>query len=102
MKKRINMALGFLCYAFGVLVALYVGFWKMVCIPVQDLYCALTGGQITWTLLLTCAVKIMFSATLAGAIWCIGYIGYNHFKGIEDPDWDALEAKRRKRDTEST
>ena len=35
-------------------------------------------------------VKILFSTTLTGLIWCIGYIGYNHFKGTEDPDWDKL------------
>ena len=24
-------------------------------------------------------------------IWCIGYIAYNHFKGTQDPDWEAME-----------
>ena len=39
--------------------------------------------------------------TLAGLIWCIGYIGYNHFKGTEDPDWEVLEEQRRYRDSTS-
>ena len=26
---------------------------------------------------------------------CIGYIGYNFFKGNEDPDWEAIEQKIR-------
>ncbi|MCM1283870.1 MAG: hypothetical protein NC180_02980 [Muribaculaceae bacterium] len=102
MKKRINMALGFICYALGVLTALYVGLWKMVCLPLQALYMAFTGGEMTLSLIIACGVKILFSTTLMGLIWCIGYIGYNHFKGTEDPDWDAIEKKRSCRDSEST
>ena len=41
-------------------------------------------------------VKMIVSTTVAGLIWCIGYIAYNHFKGTEDPDWDELKAKHRK------
>ena len=36
-------------------------------------------------------VKILFSTTMAGLIWCIGYIAYNHFKGTQDPDWETME-----------
>ena len=43
------------------------------------------------TLLAVCVVKILFSTTMAGLIWCIGYIAYNHFKGTQDPDWETME-----------
>ena len=26
-------------------------------------------------------------------MWCIGYIGYNFFRGTEDPDWNTIEEK---------
>ena len=40
---------------------------------------------------------------MAGLIWCIGYIAYNHFKGTQDPDWETMEKeymaeKRRERE----
>lgn len=99
MKKRICMALAFLCYALGVLAALYVGFWGMICMPLQDLYNAFVSGDVSLFLIAACAVKILFSTTLAGMVWCIGYIGFNHFKGTKDPDWDALEEQRSSSDS---
>ena len=57
--------------------------------------------ELTLSLIIACAIKILFSTTLAGLIWCIGYIGYNHFKGTEDPDWEVLEEQRRYRDSTS-
>lgn len=101
MKKKIRLALGFVCYALGVLTALYVGLWKMICLPIQALYGAFVAGNVTLSLIAVCAVKIYFSATLAGLIWCIGYIGYNHFRGTEDPDWDAIERESGCRDSKS-
>jgi hypothetical protein len=40
-------------------------------------------------------IKILFSTTITGLIWCLGYIAYNYFKGNEDPDWDAIEEERQ-------
>ena len=42
-------------------------------------------------------IKIAFSTTFGGLVWCIGYIGYNHFKGTEDPDWEAIEERWRQK-----
>lgn len=101
MKKQMNTLLGLICYILGILFSLYVGFWKMICLPLQALYSAFVGGTLSWSLIVACGVKVLLSTTLAGLIWCIGYIGYNYFKGTEDPDWEALEEQRRYRDSKS-
>lgn len=101
MKKQVNAVLGLICYASGVILGVYVGLWQMICRPLCELYYAFSAGELTLALIIACAIKILFSTTLAGLIWCIGYIGYNHFKGTEDPDWDALEEQRRCRDSTS-
>ena len=71
--------------------------WKMLLIPLRMLYVAAVNGELSATLVIACAIKILFSTTMSGLIWCIGYIVYNHFKGTEDPDWEAIEARRMKR-----
>lgn len=99
MKKQVKAVLGLICYALGIIFALYVGFWQMICRPLAGLYFALVAGELTLSMILACAVKLLFSTTFAGLIWCIGYIGYNYFKGTEDPDWETLEEQRRCRDS---
>lgn len=101
MKKHMKMILGLICYGLGIIFALYVGLWQMICRPLAGLYYAFAAGEITLAMILACAVKILFSTTFAGLIWCIGYIGYNYFKGTEDPDWEALEEQRRCSDSTS-
>lgn len=97
MKKQVNKMIGFVCYIIGVVCSVYFGLWKMLLIPLRMLYVAAVNGELSATLVIACAIKILFSTTMTGLIWCIGYIAYNHFKGAEDPDWEALEAKRMKR-----
>lgn len=91
MKKNINALLGFVCYTIGVIAAAYYGLWKMLVIPLHTLVTSVMAGEWNVPLLGACVVKILFSTTMAGLIWCIGYMAYNHFKGTEDPDWDAME-----------
>ena len=86
MKKKCDKLLGILCYALGILAALYVGGYHMLTLP----------------LLLKSIIKIAFSTTFAGLVWCIGYIGYNFFKGNEDPDWAAIEARFRNKHSDTT
>lgn len=101
MKKQVKAVLGLICYGLGIVLALYVGFWQMICRPLVGLYAALIAGELTFSMILACAAKLLFSTTLAGLIWCIGYIGYNYFKGTEDPDWEALEEQERCSDSTS-
>lgn len=63
--------------------------------PIHMLMDAFSNDSLTLTLLLKSIIKIAFSTTFAGLVWCIGYIGYNHFKGTEDPDWAAIEERWR-------
>ena len=69
---------------------MYFGLWKMLLHPVLMMAAGFSAGTLTPHLVIACLIKILFSTTLTGLIWCIGYIGYNHFKGNEDPDWDQL------------
>ncbi|MCI7107835.1 MAG: hypothetical protein PUA77_09335 [Lachnospiraceae bacterium] len=96
MKKHLNMLIGFICYGAGVVCSIYYGLWKMLLLPIHALGTALFAGELTLTFVIACVVKMIVSTTVAGLIWCIGYIAYNHFKGTEDPDWDELKAKHRK------
>ena len=82
MKKHINALLGFVCYTIGVIAAAYYGLWKMLVLPLHTLAVSFLAGDLNVTL---------FSTTMAGLIWCIGYIAYNHFKGTQDPDWETME-----------
>ena len=91
MKKHINALLGFVCYTIGVIAAAYYGLWKMLVLPLHTLAVSFLAGDLNITLLAVCVVKILFSTTMAGLIWCIGYIAYNHFKGTQDPDWETME-----------
>jgi hypothetical protein len=92
MKKKMKMAhcLALLCNVFGTIAAVYVGGWLMLLQPVYMLYTSFAGGTLTLPLVVSCAVKMLLSTTFAGLVWCIGYIGFNYFKGDEDPDWTAL------------
>lgn len=100
MKRRICMVIGFSCYMTGVICAAYYGLWKMLCIPLHQLFAACIAGELTLTLVLACGIKILFSTTLTGFIWCLGYIGYNYFKGDEDPDWESIMSERMKKHKE--
>lgn len=91
MKKHVNALLGFVCYTIGVIGAAYYGLWKMLVLPIHTLVVSFQEGNMQMTLLAACVVKILFSTTMAGLIWCLGYMAYNHFKGTQDPDWEAME-----------
>lgn len=95
MKRRLSIIIGFCCYIVGVICSAYYGIWKMLCIPVHVLAAAFFSGQLSLTLVMACAAKMMFSTTLTGFIWCLGYIAYNHFRGDEDPDWDLIMSEDR-------
>ena len=92
MKKKCDKLLGILCYALGILAALYVGGYLMLIKPIHVIIIAFGNDMLT----------LPFSTTFAGLVWCIGYIGYNFFKGNEDPDWAAIEARFRNKHSDTT
>lgn len=101
MKKKINRIMGMICYALGILCALYVGGWVMLIKPINMLIMSFKMGNITLTLLLKSIVRIAFSTTVGGFVWCLGYVGYNFFKGTEDPNWALIEEKLRLKNSSS-
>ena len=94
--------MGMICYIMGVFCSLYVGGWMLLIQPIRKLLDAFSAGTLTFTMLVASIIQIALSTTFAGLVWCIGYIGYNFFKGTEDPDWEALEKKWRERNKDDT
>ena len=70
--------------------------------PIHVIIIAFGNDMLTLPLLPKSIIKIAFSTTFAGLVWCIGYIGYNFFKGNEDPDWAAIEARFRNKHSDTT
>lgn len=101
MKKMLNAVLSIVCYFAGVVAAVYCGGYLMLLCPIKDLLYSFQTNTMTAHLLVVCIIKIALSTTVAGLVWCIGYIGYNHFIGTED-EYDRLlkqleeEKKERK------
>lgn len=95
MKKKWSMILGVICYALGIFCSIYVGGWLMLIKPIQGLLTAYTLKTLTLSFLVKSIIKIAFSSTFGGLVWCIGYIFYNFFRGTDDPDWNAIEEKFR-------
>ena len=95
MKKNFQAIMAFLCNVFGTIMAVYIGGVVMLLHPVQTLYGAFMTGTLDLHLLAICALKIILSTTVAGTLWCIGYIGCNYFKGTEEPNWKELEQTHR-------
>lgn len=103
MKKGIRLLLARLCYLLGVLGALYFGGIVMLIHPLEAIYEAYVAGALTAWVLLVSLIRMALSATIGGLVWCIGYIGCNYFKGDEDPDWDAINARiRQQKETAGT
>lgn len=90
MKKNVQRILAIICYVLGVLFALYYGGYKMLYLPIKQLVILGIAKELTLTIVLTDVFSILLSTTVAGFLFCLGYIGYNHFKGTEDPDWELL------------
>ncbi len=95
MKRKIQMLAACLCHCLGILVSFYVGGWLMFLQPILNGIEAFASGTMTWSLLIVSIVKIICASTLAGLIWCIGYIGRNHFVGRYEPDWEPFETKQK-------
>lgn len=76
--------IGTLCSVIGTLLALYVGGWLMLCKPIQGVVSAYFAGNLTIGIIALAVFKCLLSVTVAGAIWCGGYIAKCKFIGHED------------------
>ena len=61
MKKKCDRLLGILCYALGILAALYVGGYLMLIKPIHVIIIAFGNDMLTLPLLLKSIIKIAFS-----------------------------------------
>ncbi len=91
--KKIRMFFARLCYTAGVVAGIYVGGWKLLILPLRQLLAAIARHTMTSHFLMVCVIKMVLSFTVGGFLFCVGYIGYNAFKGKEEPDWDAINAR---------
>lgn len=95
MKKSWRAFMSIVCYTVGLVGAIYFGGWLMLIQPINQIWEAYQQQVLNWHMLLVAIIKIALSTTVAGAVWCTGYIGYNHFIGTED-EYDRLMAKLKK------
>lgn len=82
-----------ICYVLGIVGFLYVAGYMLMIQPIQELLNAFTTNTLTLNQLIINILKIALSTTIGGFVWCVGYIGFNHFKGTEDPNWDEKNPK---------
>lgn len=94
MKKKLQLFIGLLCYIVGIIISIYIGGVVMILHPVQSLYIGFLERSLDLRLIFVCGMKILLSTTIAGLIWCVGYIVLNYCKGTEDPDWDEIEERK--------
>lgn len=69
-----------LFYALGVLGWCYVGGWMILTKPLKGLLVAHLAGNLSLGKLLIALVQGFIYLSLAGGVWCVGYILSNHFK----------------------
>lgn len=70
------------CSALGVLGWCYVGGWMTVTRPVKGLIHAFMSGNLTVGKVLVAGMEGFIYLSLAGGIWCVGYVLSSHFKDM--------------------
>ncbi len=80
MKINWRTLAAMLCYALGVLGWCYVGGYMLLTGPVRGLIVAQIAGQLSLGKLLAALLQGFVYLSLAGGVWCIGYMLSWHFK----------------------
>ncbi len=68
----------------GTILAIYIGGWVMLLVPLKEAVTALLVGALTKRMILVTALKCALSLTTAGAIWCASYIINRKIIGYEE------------------
>ena len=84
MKKTAKKVMAILLSLFGTLLALYVGGYWLLIRPIHNLYLGYMHHSLSLALLLNSFVRIFFSATVFGSIWCIFDILAGFFREEEE------------------
>lgn len=74
MEKKIKKAAGNLSVLLGTVLAVYVGFWRMIVKPLAGLYLTYQAGELTVIYVAAVIVKCWLSLTVGGLIWSVGYM----------------------------
>ena len=82
--------LALLCYFAGILGWCYVGAYMILSKPVWGLVRAFGARQLSVLTLLGAVIPVFVYLSLAGAVWCIGYMLSDYFK-----DKDKESERRR-------
>jgi len=72
--KYYNKVVFLTCNLIGTILAIYIGGWIMLLKSIWVTYLAYATGKLTLIKLLESAFCVLFSATVAGGIWSIGYM----------------------------
>jgi hypothetical protein len=67
-------------YLLGVVGWFYIGGWMILTRPVKGLILAYEIGNLSIWKFVRAFIQGFFYLSLAGGVWCIGYILGNHFK----------------------
>ena len=80
MKFNWKMIVAAAFYALGVLGWIYVGGWMILTRPVKGLILAHMAGKLTIMKCFGAVIQGFFLLSLAGGVWCVGYMLSNYFK----------------------
>lgn len=80
MKVTWKVLIAALCYVLGVIGWCYVGGYMILTKPVKNLIVAYCAGSLTLRKIIAALIQGFIYLSLAGAVWCVGYILSNHFK----------------------
>ncbi len=84
MNRNFRIILATAIYILGLVVSVYVGGWVLLLKPVKEMIAAYTLGTLTLPQLVISVAKCISSMTVAGLIWCMGYMASNHIFDSRD------------------
>ena len=80
MKFSWRMIAAAFSYALGVLGWCYAGGYKILTGPVRELILAQMAGSMSLGRLVAALIEGFIYLSLAGGVWCIGYMLSSHFR----------------------
>ncbi len=84
MSRNVRIVLAMAIYFTGFAASIYIGGWVMLLKPVRSTLSAYALGTLTLPQLVIAIVKCVSSLTVAGLVWCLGYIASNRIYDSRD------------------
>lgn len=101
MKISWKATMAFLFYALGVVGWLYFSGFMIITKPVKAVILAQMAGDLTIWKLVIAVVQGFLYLSLAGGVWCIGYILSNYFKDLKAAKDEEVAKGMKKSSAES-